>query len=63
MSSMIMKIGMNAMKQKLQEKKLDINWEDYNYPPGLRIIHFKPEELQDARKEMLAKVRFIQIVR
>ena len=55
---MIMKIGMNAMKQKLQEKKLDINWEDYNYPPGLRIIHFNPEELEDGRKVMLAKVTY-----
>jgi hypothetical protein len=42
---MIMKIGVNAMKQKLQEKKLDINWDDYNYPPALKIIHYKPEEL------------------
>ncbi len=55
--SMVMKIGMNAMKQKLEEKKLDINWDDYNYPPGLKIIHFKPEELtDDAGKVTVAKV-------
>lgn len=57
--SMIMKIGMNAMKEKLQEKKLDINWEDYNYPPGLKIIHYNPEELEEPKKIMIAKVSLL----
>ena len=43
--SMILNYGMNRMQEALQERKLDIKWDDYNYPPGLKIIHFVPKDL------------------
>lgn len=33
--------GSSAQSTTLDE----INWHDYNYPPGLRLIHYDPEEL------------------
>lgn len=51
---MMLKMGANALKTKMEERELDINWEDYNYPPGLKIIHYNPPELQDKAKSMVA---------
>lgn len=48
--------GMDMVKTKLQEKGLDINWDDFNYPPYLKIIHYCAEDLKDAKKITIAKV-------
>jgi hypothetical protein len=34
----------NNFKPK-QETEKEINWEDFNYPPYLKLIHYDPEEL------------------
>lgn len=54
MASQMMKMGVSSLKKDLQEKASDIDWEDFNYPPGLRIIHFSPSELKDASKITIA---------
>ena len=39
-------IGMMAKKKKMEienelaEKANPVNWQDYNYPPSLKLIHF-----------------------
>ena len=33
-----------------------INWEDYNYPEMYPIIHYKPEEIKDLKKQSLISV-------
>lgn len=32
------------------DKNQEIEWEHYNYPPLLRIIHFTPSEVPSSRK-------------
>lgn len=32
------------------QPKSDINWEDYNYPPFLLLIHYKPSELSNPHR-------------
>lgn len=54
MAGQMMKMGASAIKTSLEEKSMDIDWEDYNYPPGLKIIHFKPSELEDKQKIIVA---------
>lgn len=54
MAGQMMKMGTSALKNAIEEKQSDIDWEDYNYPPGLRIIHFKPSELEDSGKITIA---------
>lgn len=56
MTGAFLKMGTNALKTAIEEKKSDIDWEDYNYPPGLKIIHFKPAELEDSGKVVVAQV-------
>eukprot|EP01017_Pseudomicrothorax_dubius_P036581 TRINITY_DN5252_c0_g3_i1.p1 TRINITY_DN5252_c0_g3~~TRINITY_DN5252_c0_g3_i1.p1 ORF type:complete len:202 (-),score=39.55 TRINITY_DN5252_c0_g3_i1:49-654(-) len=34
----------------------NIRWEDYNYPPGLRVVHFDLSELQSPHKEMVRRM-------
>ena len=55
----MLNMGMNAIKAKFQEKRLDIDWQDYNYPPGLKIIHYKPQELEDGKKIMVCHLQHI----
>ncbi len=31
--------------------KKDINWMEYNYPPLIRLMHFRPSELPQDRKK------------
>jgi hypothetical protein len=56
MNGMMLKMGTSALKTKMQEKEMDIEWEDYNYPPGLKIIHYNPPEMIDPTKITLAKL-------
>jgi hypothetical protein len=56
MNGMMLKMGTSALKTKMQEKEMDIEWEDYNYPPGLKIIHYNPPEMVDPTKVTLAKL-------
>ena len=55
--STIMKMAGNKIEEKMLERSLDINWQEYNYPYGLKIIHFRPSELEDPFKIKLAQVR------
>lgn len=54
MAGQMMKMGTSALKNAVEESQSTIEWEDYNYPPGLKIIHFKPSELEDPAKITIA---------
>lgn len=62
MAGMMMKMGTSAIKTQLEKKSMDIDWEDYNYPPGLKIMHFKPSELEDKSKIMVAHCMHVAFI-
>ena len=37
-------------------KPKEINWENYNYPPYINIVHFDLNELDDDRKVIFIKL-------
>jgi hypothetical protein len=59
MNGMVLKMGASALKTKLEEQELNIDWEDYNYPYGLRLIHYMPMELKDKEKILVANIMHI----
>lgn len=59
MNGMLLKMGTSALKTKMEERELDIDWDDFNYPPGLRIIHYNPIELVDKDKTRVAHMMHI----
>jgi hypothetical protein len=61
-SQMVFKMGASALKNAVDEQQSNIEWEDYNYPPGLKIIHFKPSELEDAGKITVAHALHIAFI-
>eukprot|EP01016_Furgasonia_blochmanni_P017648 TRINITY_DN20361_c0_g1_i2.p1 TRINITY_DN20361_c0_g1~~TRINITY_DN20361_c0_g1_i2.p1 ORF type:complete len:251 (-),score=5.14 TRINITY_DN20361_c0_g1_i2:51-803(-) len=42
--------------------QLPINWEDFNYPPCLHLIHFSIKELQDPYKSVVKKIHYSFLV-
>jgi hypothetical protein len=34
-----------ARESTSSEKQTEINWQDFNYPPLIKLIHFSPSEL------------------
>ena len=57
--NMMLKMGASALKTKLEEQELNIEWEDYNYPYGLKVIHYMPMELKDKEKILVANLMHI----
>lgn len=59
---MLLKMGTSALKTKMEERELEIDWNEYNYPPGLRIIHFNPSELVDKQKITIAHLMHVSFL-
>jgi hypothetical protein len=44
---------MNSARDSTTSKTPEINWQDFNYPPLLKIIHFTPSELPEEHKSII----------
>jgi len=52
-------LGSKALPQLNWHKPSNINWTDFNYPPGLRLIHYDIQELPSALR---GSVRLLNMV-
>jgi hypothetical protein len=41
------------------EKKGQIIWDDFNYPPFVRLIHYSLDELQDPIRSVVKKMHLV----
>lgn len=39
----------------------EINWHEYNYPPLVKLMHFRPSELAEDRKPLVMQLFMIHI--
>jgi hypothetical protein len=45
------------------KNEIEIDWENYNYPPLMRVIHFDPEDFHDREiKNLLKRMSVIPIM-
>ena len=58
MMKTMLKGKMDKLKPKEDEQPDDcpVDWEDFNYPPFLKIIHFSIESVPDEEMKKWAKV-------
>lgn len=43
-------------------QRSEINWHEYNYPPLLKLMHFRPSELPDDRKALIMQLFAIHLI-
>jgi len=46
----------NTASGGMQKTKSGIDWQDYNWPPMLRIVHFSLDELPDGSRKVVLKI-------
>ncbi|MEE4247237.1 MAG: hypothetical protein V2I33_17630, partial [Kangiellaceae bacterium] len=56
--------GMEMAKEKVSQatSKSEINWNDYNFPPLLKLFHFNLSELSDPQRFVASKIYIEWIV-
>jgi len=45
-----------SMKSSLKSEPIGIKWDDFNYPPLLRVIHYSSEELQEPARNISKRI-------
>lgn len=51
----------NQLKGEIAEEKSDVDWNNFNYPPGIRLIHFEIVDIPNESNHKYGKVYFISI--
>ena len=43
-------------KERRAEAKSQVDWEDYNYPPYLRVLHYNLDDVEDANAKFAVRI-------